>query len=68
MKKLFIASFVIGAIAVTTSCKKDHTCECTVLGFTSDTTLTGMSKKDAKEYCDDQSAAASFFAGSCDLK
>lgn len=68
MRKLFIAAFVIGAVTVVTSCTKDYTCECTVLGFTGDTTLVDVSKKDAKEYCESQDAAAAIFAGSCKLK
>lgn len=68
MKKLFVAAFVIGAVTVVTSCKKDYTCECTVLGFTGDTTLVDYSKKDAKAYCDGQNTAAAIFGGSCSLK
>lgn len=68
MKKLFIVAFVIGAVSMATSCKKDRTCECTVFGYTGDTTLTDISKKDAKEYCDSQDAVAQAFGGSCSLK
>ncbi|MCB9222806.1 MAG: hypothetical protein H6582_01410 [Crocinitomicaceae bacterium] len=69
MKKLFVLVLAVGALVVTTtSCKKEWTCECTVLGFTGDTTLTDISKSDAKDYCDSQDAAASLFGGSCKLK
>lgn len=68
MRKLILATVVIGAVTLATSCKKDYTCECTLLGQTDDTTLVGMSKKDAKDYCDDQNTLISIFGGSCDLK
>lgn len=68
MKKLMIAVVVLGAVSAFTACKKDRTCECTVLGFTGDTTLTDMTKKEAKDYCDSQDAAAKLFGGSCELK
>lgn len=68
MKKLIIAAVVVAGISAFTSCKKEWTCECTVFGLTADTTLTDMSKSDAKDYCDSQDAAAKAFGGSCDLK
>lgn len=68
MKKLFIVTLLAGGIAAVSSCKKEFTCECTVFGLTGDTTLTGVSKSEAKDYCDDQNTAASFFGGSCKLK
>jgi hypothetical protein len=69
MKKLFIAAFVVGAVSVVTSCKKDYTCECTILGITGDdSTLVGVTKKEAKDYCDNQNTVASLFGGSCQLK
>jgi hypothetical protein len=66
MKKVVIFTFVAGALALA-SCSKTHVCECTVLGFTADTTLE-MSKSDAKTYCDNQNTASAIFGGSCELK
>ena len=67
MKKILIFSLVVGAIALT-ACKKDHTCSCTVLGFTVDTTFTDMSKSDAKTACDEQNSVVGILGGSCELK
>lgn len=68
MKKLILAFVILAGISAFTSCKKEWTCECTVFGLTGDTTLTDMSKSDAKAYCDDQHTAAQAFGGSCELK
>jgi hypothetical protein len=69
MKKLFIVTLVVGAVSLISSCKKDYTCECTILGITGDdSTLVGVTKKEAKDYCNDQNTVASLFGGSCQLK
>ena len=54
MKKIFIAVAVIGFIAtVSSSCKKDYTCECTVSGTTQTSTITNSTKSDADKSCTD---------------
>jgi hypothetical protein len=55
MKKGLIIVAALGLLAVV-SCKKDHTCACTVsadgLSITVDTTFADMKKKDAVAECD----------------
>lgn len=68
MKKLFMVTLLAGGITAITSCKKEFTCQCTVFGFTDDTTLVDVSKSEAKDYCDDQDAGLTLFGGSCELK
>ena len=55
MKKIFIAVAVIGFIAtVSSSCKKDYTCECTVNGTVQPpATITNTTKSDANKACSD---------------
>ncbi len=52
MKNLLNLSVVILALMAFTSCKKDFTCSCTVLGDTIDLPITGASKSDAEDACD----------------
>ena len=71
MKNLFIGLGILAMIGAT-SCKKYHTCECTVtvLGVTSTTSATSdtkMSKKDAKADCEGSASTAASSA-SCKLK
>lgn len=66
MKKLL---FVAAVAAFTmTSCKKDYTCSCTILGQTTDTVLEKQKKADAEAACDEANTAAVLFGGSCELK
>lgn len=62
MKKVLLVAvagvFVLGL----SSCKKEWTCECTVLGQTVSGKTEKMTKKDAKEKCETNSA------GMCKLK
>ncbi|MCD6366355.1 MAG: hypothetical protein J7L46_02325, partial [Bacteroidales bacterium] len=52
MKKLFLAVVAIGFIAsVSSSCKKDYTCECTVSGTAVNLEYTKMKKADAEDAC-----------------
>jgi hypothetical protein len=69
MKKLFVLVLAVGGLSIAvSSCSKEHTCSCTILGFTSDTTFTDMSKSDAKTQCDNLNTAAALVGGSCELK
>lgn len=60
MKKGIIIVTVLGLLAIV-SCKKDHTCSCTItstgslfgdITITADTIYTDMKKKDAAAACD----------------
>ena len=66
MKKVLLVSAI--AMLALASCKKDYTCECTLLGQTTETVLTDVSKKDATTACDESSTAVSILGGSCELK
>ena len=70
MKKVILAaSFAVLGMVALSSCKKDRTCECTVLGQTADAeTYLDSTKKDAEAKCDLLNAQAATFAGSCSLK
>ena len=70
MKKglLFILGVAFIASMGFNSCKKDHTCTCTVMGISADTVLKASSKKDAKSFCDKSNTDAATFGGSCTLK
>ncbi len=61
MKKVLAILAVAGIIGAT-SCKKEYTCECTVLGTTTSTTAEFKKKADAEEWCEDGSG------GVCELK
>lgn len=68
MKKFApIAAIALFAIAFT-SCKKDYTCECTVLGTTVPTEFKDVKKKDAQDDCDKLDASAKIVDGNCKLK
>ena len=56
------------AMATLSSCKKDYTCSCTILGTTTDSVLEKQKKADAEAACNEADAAAKLFAGSCTLK
>lgn len=67
MKKslLFVA---VAALALSfSSCKKDYSCDCTIAGTTTETTLENYSKADAEAACDALDAAAQIGSGSCTL-
>jgi hypothetical protein len=66
MKKV-LAIAVLG-VFVLSSCKKDYTCSCTVLGMTTDSVLKDVKKKDAEKACDATSTSAAILGGSCTLK
>ncbi|MEN9442729.1 MAG: hypothetical protein RLZ33_2806 [Bacteroidota bacterium] len=66
MKKvLFVAALGMLTLA---SCKKDYTCECTINGLTSTSTMKDVKKKDAEKSCDALNANAAILSGSCKLK
>jgi hypothetical protein len=65
MKKVFA---LLAVVALFGSCKKDWTCECTVLGFTTSGELKDMKKSEAQDSCDAASTAAGILGGSCELK
>lgn len=61
MKKVLAILAVAGIIGAT-SCKKEYTCECEVLGVKSSTTAEFKKKSEAEEWCEDGSS------GYCELK
>ncbi|MCI5059173.1 MAG: hypothetical protein MRY83_23880 [Flavobacteriales bacterium] len=68
MKKLLAIAFLFALVLGFASCKKDHTCTCSALGISADTTLKDMTKKDAKETCEGMSASAFGIDVTCKLK
>lgn len=66
MKKVIIISAV--AIFALASCKKDYTCECTILGQTSSTPFADAKKSDATDACDALNTSAAILDGKCELK
>ncbi len=65
MKKVFASLAIIALFA---ACKKDYTCECTVLGTTESSVFKDVKKSEAKDSCDAANALVSLFGGSCELK
>lgn len=65
MKKLFA---LLAVVALFTACKKDYTCECTILGSTESAVIEDVKKSEAKDSCDAANAIAVAFGGSCELK
>jgi hypothetical protein len=65
MKKFFALAIVVVALA---SCKKDYTCECTILGVTTPTEIKDAKKADAEDACNALDVAAKLTGGSCTLK
>jgi len=65
MKKIFALAIVVVALA---SCKKDYTCECTILGQTASYTYTKTTKDAATDSCNLANTGASLLGGSCSLK
>lgn len=63
MKKVLLLAIVATAFGLT-SCKKDYTCECTILGTTSSVKYTNVKKADAKKSCE----ALNQVGVSCSLK
>ena len=69
MKKGLLFILGVAFIAsMSTSCKKDYTCTCTVDGESKKLEIKGAKKKDAKAACDTWSALYSIGGGTCDLK
>ena len=69
MKKLVLSIAALALVATTmTSCKKEYTCECTVLGISGSETYAKMKKADAEDKCNKSNTAASALGGSCKLK
>lgn len=68
MKKIIFTLAVVAFAAVSfTSCKKDYTCTCTILGQTSSTTYEKTTKDDAQTKCDQANTASAILGGSCKL-
>ena len=73
LAKYLVLIAVLGIVAIAlfaftfASCKKDYTCECTILGITTSDTQK-LSKKDADTWCGDSNTAAQILGGSCSLK
>lgn len=65
MKKIFALAIVVVALA---SCKKDYTCECTVLGQTASYTYEKTTKDAATDSCNLANTGAALLGGSCSLK
>jgi hypothetical protein len=65
MKKIFA---LLAVVALFAACKKDYTCECTVLGAKESTTFKDVKKSEAKDSCDAANALVTLFGGSCELK
>ena len=65
MKKVFASLAIIALFA---ACKKDYTCECTVLGTTESSVIKDVKKSEAKDSCDAANALVTLFGGSCELK
>lgn len=68
MKKALSLVAGVALVAVLfTSCKKDYTCTCTILGSTSTSTIANSSKGDATDACDALNVSAAVLGGSCKL-
>ena len=65
MKKVLLA---VAVVAILASCKKDYTCECTILGVTTPTEIKDAKKADAEDACNALDVAAKLTGGSCTLK
>lgn len=65
MKKLIVLVSV--AVLALSSCKKDHTCECTVGSITNKTTIKETKKK-AKETCEKGNSTVAGIETKCELK
>lgn len=64
MKKVLVAVAVVAFFA---SCKKDYSCDCTILGTTTKTAIKDAKKKDATDACDALDTSAKILGGSCTL-
>lgn len=67
MKKLVFAIAALGLFSMT-SCKKEYTCSCTIMGMTTEAKSGKVKKADAKTWCDNANTAAQTAGGSCSLK
>ena len=66
MKKVLLFAVVLGAISFT-SCKKDHTCVCTIAGESDSTELKDLTKSDAEDACDALGIFYTLGGGTCEL-
>ena len=55
-------------LLLSSSCKKDWNCDCTVTGVTTTVVISHQKKKDAQEVCDTLSSSAAIANGSCELE
>ncbi len=67
MKKVITLVAVIAMAGWFSSCTKDYTCECELLGATVSETQ-NMKKKDAQDWCDAANDDAAVLGGSCSLQ
>lgn len=67
MKKLVLAIAALGLISLT-SCKKEYTCSCSILGTTTEAKSGKVKKADAKTWCETADTQAKIVGGSCSLK
>ena len=68
MKKALSLVAGVALVAVLfTSCNKDYTCSCTILGTTTASTIANSSKGDATNACDALNVSAAILGGSCKL-
>ena len=67
MKKILLPVIAVLMMTAMSSCKKDWTCTCTIMGDTTTETYTNVSRSDAKEKCEAQDALAQQKGGSCKL-
>jgi hypothetical protein len=65
MKKVFA---LLAVVALFAACKKDYTCECTVLGVKTESVIEDAKKSEAQDSCDLANTAVALFGGSCELK
>lgn len=68
MKKITsVAAIALLAFSFT-SCKKDHTCECSIDGTVIGSTTINATKSDAKSTCESSNSSAAIVGGKCELK
>jgi hypothetical protein len=58
MKKALFLGVLFCCSLLMTSCSKDFTCTCTILGDTTITEFNNVNKSDAESACEDAEAAA----------
>lgn len=67
MKKFFLPVVALFFVVGLSSCKKDWTCTCTIMGDVSSEVYTDISRSDARDRCDAQDALAQQKGGTCSL-